>query len=264
MGIVCMVPPSLGAAKASARSELMAAALSKEFGRPVEPVVAETYAELERQANASEVDIVWCPSAICANLTHARDVFTVVRGGVSSYRSAIIARREDRLNVSHLGGKVAAWVDPLWAGGYVLAIALLRSRGVSPERTFSKQSFLGTHRAVALAVLQKDADVGALSVLGFHDDQLEEMMRWYVGPPGERLEALAVSELCPNDALVVTSKLPDDLAQQCSSSFTRAHTAGSQLLFALEAERMESGDLNSYRRAFSQIARKTMSPPNNR
>ncbi len=260
MGIVCLVPPSLGTAKASARAELMAAAITRELGKPVEPVVAETYAELERRTNACDVDIVWCPSAVCANLTLAREVFTIVRNGSPSYRSALIARREDQLNLSHLTGKVAAWVDPLSAGGHLLAISLLRSRGIDPELTFASQTFMGTHRAVALAVLQKDADVGALSVLGFRDDQLEEMMRWYVGPAGERLEALAVSERCPNDAVVLTSKLADDFAK-CSAALANAHTSGSQVLVALEAERLERAELGAYRRAFGSFTRRTTAPP---
>lgn len=255
MGIVCMVPPSLGAAKASARAETMAAALSRELGETVEPVVSASYADLEKQTSASDVDIVWCPAAVCANLSSAREVFTVVRNGASSYRSALIARREDRLDVQNLTGKVAAWVDPLSAGGHVLAIALLRARGVNADRVFAKQSFLGTHRAVAQAVLHKDADVGALSVFGFRDDQLEEMMRWYVGPPGEKLEALAVSERCPNDALVITSKLDVELARRCSSSLLKAHMTGSQLLLALEAERLEPVALEAYRSAFGRLPR---------
>lgn len=265
MGIVCMVPPSLGAAKASARAELLASALQRDLSVEVRVEVATNYGELERHLNEATVDVAWCPAAVCARLTRATALFSVVREGVSSYRSALIARREDRLNLLQLDGKRAAWVDPLSAGGYLLADALLKSRGLESERVFASQAFLGTHRAVALAVLQNDADVGAVSIHGVHDNALEAMMRWYVGPNGDRLEAIAVSERCPNDALVLSSRLPSALSGQLIEIASKAHEGakGSQVLAALECERLQQAELSSYQRAFVQLGpgRKTLPPP---
>jgi phosphonate transport system substrate-binding protein len=263
MGIVCVVPPALGAAKASARAELLAAALRRDLGVEVSAVVAANYGELERQLNDATVDVAWCPAAVCARLTRAAAAFSVVREGVSSYRSALIARREDKLNVLQLDGKRAAWVDPLSAGGHLLAVALLKSRGLSCERVFASQAFLGTHRAVALAVLQNDADVGAVSIHGVHDNALEAMMRWYVGPNGDRLETIAVSERCPNDALVISERLPIALTAQLTEILSKAHEGpkGSQVLAALECERFEPADLGSYKRAFASVGSSSKAPP---
>ncbi len=258
-----MVPPSLGAAKASARAELLAAALQRDLAVEVRAEVAANYGELERHLNEATVDLAWCPAAVCARLTRATALFSVVREGVSSYRSALIARREDRLNLLQLDGKRAAWVDPLSAGGYLLADALLKSRGLESERVFASQAFLGTHRAVALAVLQNDADVG--SIHGVHDNALEAMMRWYVGQNGDRLETIAVSERCRNDALVLSSRLPSALTAQLIEIASKAHEGakGSQVLAALECERLQQAELSSYQRAFVQLGpgRKTLPPP---
>jgi phosphonate transport system substrate-binding protein len=58
-----------------------------------------------------------------------------------------------------------AWVDASSASGYVVPCVWLRDNGFAPEELFDKQSFLGTHGAVARAVLRGEADVGATFAL---------------------------------------------------------------------------------------------------
>jgi phosphonate transport system substrate-binding protein len=255
-----LLPPSLGAAKATARAELIASELTRAFGAPVTTSVAASYAELEAFALGGEAEIVWCPSAVCAKLASARAVLTIVRDGRSDYRSALIARRGENVALGTLAGKRAAWVDPLSAGGYLLALALLRGRGLDVDRVFSSQAFLGSHRAVAIAVLDGNADVGAVSAHDASEAALASTLAWYVGAPAERLETIALTARCPNDAIVLTSKLsPDDAARIELELY--AEGARSRLSAALEAERFERASLADYARAFGLLAAKSAAPP---
>jgi phosphonate transport system substrate-binding protein len=267
--LTVVLPPSLGAAKATARAELLEAALARDLGEPVTAVVASTYAELE--ARAAEAPIVWAPAAVCAKLPAARAVFTIVRRGRATYRSALVGLRERGLTIDKLVGTRAAWVDPLSAGGYLLVAAMLRERGLDPERTFAVQSFLGSHRAAVEAVLHGSADVTAVSVVSPDADGLAEMLRWYAGPAGDRLTAIELSEACPNDAIVITTAVPEGQAARLADKLLPATPAGrarSRLLTALEAEGLVRGDLDDYRKLRTALVwagpRTSQRPPRSR
>src|SRR5262249_4393867 len=74
-----LFPPSLGQAKATARAELVSAALAHELEAQVDIEVAANYGELERRALVPEAHIVWAPSSVCARLEPtARAIFKVV------------------------------------------------------------------------------------------------------------------------------------------------------------------------------------------
>lgn len=275
MSLELVLPPSLGHAKAAARAEMLADGLSAAIGEPVVGSVAESYAHLEARAlgvsrdAGANVDLVWCPSAVCAKLPSAKGVYTIQRDGQTSYRSALVALRsppgKPAWNIASLHGARAAWVDPLSAGGYLLVAALLRSRGVDPERAFAAQAFLGSHRDVALAVLAGEADVGALSMHGFLDHEVAAMLRWYVGPPADKLEAIAVTERCPNDAIVVTERVPAVTAANVRAALEdQGSKPGSKLLTALESDGLVGASLAEYQRAFAPkplVTSRTSRPP---
>ncbi len=256
-----LLPPSLGAAKSEARAELCAAALSRELGVTVDAAVAADYAELESAAREGRADLIWMPSAVCARIPSVAALFMIVREGRTSYRSALIGRREDKLSLGTLAGRRAAWVDPLSAGGHLLAVALLRSRGVEPDRTFASQAFVGSHRAAALAVLHREADVAAVTAHGLDEASLAADLRWYIGAAGDQLEAFALTDRCPNDALVVTDQAPPSLLARFREVFVGTPAAGVAALFsALEAGGLAPGDPALYRAACG-ARRATTRPP---
>lgn len=268
MPLELVLPPSLGHAKATARAEMLSECLSAAVGDAVVASVAASYAELESRALGGSADLFWCPSAVCAKLLSTKGVYTIQREGQLSYRSALVAQRAQvgrpPRNIASLGGARAAWVDPLSAGGYLLAVALLRSRGVEPDKVFASQAFLGTHRDVVLAVLAGEADVGAVSMHGFLDHEVAVMLRWYVGPPGDKLESIAVTERCPNDAIVVSDRVPSPTAEKLQAALEeQGQRPGSKLLSALESDGLVAGVLADYQRAFAprSVLTRTSRPP---
>lgn len=256
--MIFVLPPSLGPAKATARAELLESALTRALDEPVSVVVAASYAELEQRAVAGDAEVVWAPAAVCAMLPSVRAIFTIVRDGRSSYRSALVGRRDGGLSVETLAGTRAAWVDPLSAGGYVLVAAMLRERGIDPERVFASQTFMGSHRAAVEAVLHGDADVTAVSVASADAESIAERLRWYAGPAGDRLTAIAFTDMCPSDAIVITAMVGEERAAELAAKLvpaTQHARARSKLLSALEAEGLVPADIADYRKLRGALLR---------
>ena len=98
-----MLPPSVGVARAKARGELLEASLAIEMGEEVQVLVAEDYAAITRGVREATVELVWAPSAVCAEIeSEARAIWKTVREGRSEYRSALVARVEARLALERL------------------------------------------------------------------------------------------------------------------------------------------------------------------
>jgi phosphonate transport system substrate-binding protein len=238
VALTLLMPPSLGAAKATARAELFDGALSTELGETIVVAVASSYKELCDRALAGDVHMVWAPAGICSQLEpSARAIFKVVRYQSTTARSALVARRKDRLSMARLRGKHAAWVDPLSVGGYLLAVAHLRRCGVEPDVVFATQVFLGNHPAVLEAILHGEADVGAVTIGGDDDRMVATALRTYVGAASEYIDVIELTACAPTDAFVLCGSIPpplaDKIARVLSPGWTRTPW---KLLSILEAE----------------------------
>ncbi len=270
MPLTFALPPSLGTAKSAARAELIEGALFRDLGERAKVVIAASYGELAELASSGRAQLLWAPTMVCTRLASARAVFTIARNGTTAYRSVLIARKGQGSSLSRLAGLRAAWVDPLSAGGYLLAVALLRARGIDVDATFSAQTFTGSHRGAIEAVLHGTADIGAVSARQPDEPSIGAMLRWYAGPAADQLTSLAVSEGCLNDALVISSsvseaegaRLIDKLVPSAPGAMAR-----SRLLAALEAERLVPAKLDDYHHLSALFAgemgprARTSSPP---
>ncbi len=251
-----LVPPSLGAARAEARAELLGDKLS--LGRdgldPLTVTVAADYEALERAVRSADAELVWAPSAVCALLAESpgrpvRAVLRAIRRGRSSYHSAIVARPSDGRSLGALTNARAGWVDPLSAGGYLLAASYLRQKGIEPNIAFSEQTFLGSHRAVIDALLEGRVDIGAVSAPSADHEEAHAAMRFYAGRAGVALAILAITEAIPNDALIVTAASSIEEGERLANLLAPppGRRAPSLLLTAMEADRLERTTLDSYR-----------------
>jgi ABC-type phosphate/phosphonate transport system substrate-binding protein len=251
VALTFLLPPALGRAKAEARAEVIGSALEHKLGEVVKAVVATSYAEIEERMNAGEAHLVWAPAGVVAKLPSARAVFTIRREGQTSYRSALVGRRADNLTLATLAGTRAAWVDPLSAGGYLLANARLRDAGLDPAKMFATQSFFGSHRAAVEAVLHETADVTAVSSQQMDPASMVEKLRWYAGPAGDKLVPITFSESCLNDAIVLPSSLGKAMAARLAQKLVppaQGPVPSSRFLAALEAEGLVQTPLEEYHR----------------
>ena len=130
----------------------------------------------------------------------------VVRGGALQTRGVLLTRAEGPTQLAELPGTRVAWVDKASLAGYLLPVAALRARGVSPERTFFQQTFCGSFRAALDALLAGEVDVAALVAPATGEDVLAGVEE--VAPGTRRdVRALLVTGRGPLDAVAAAPTL---------------------------------------------------------
>lgn len=182
-------------------------ALGDASGFDVTPVGVWYYQRLLEAVDVGDIDVVWLPPILAAQATrdrHAIPIALPVRGGVSAYSTALFAREGSKVRrLEDLQGARAAWVDRQSVSGYLLIRAHLRARGVDPDRALGEGIFLGSHEAVARAVLDGAADVGATFV--YLDAERDEPLQagWGHG----KVQVIASAGPIPADVLAVSACL---------------------------------------------------------
>ncbi|MCC6524918.1 MAG: PhnD/SsuA/transferrin family substrate-binding protein [Polyangiaceae bacterium] len=140
-------------------------ALGRALSVPVTGAAYASYDELLEVVALGRFELVWLPPLLALRAARgaaAEAVVLPVRNGAVSYSTALFVRPDSPIRgVDDLGGSRIAWVDRLSVGGHLVARALLRARGLDPQRVFAEERFLGSHGAVARAVERGRADVGA-------------------------------------------------------------------------------------------------------
>ena len=242
-----LFPPTLGRVRASARAQLLAETLGRQIGRRTIVKVAQTYAELEESVLARQVDVAWAPPSICARAEQREQtILKAVRQNRSMYRSALICRQGDQLDVDHLQGKRAAWVDPLSTGGHLLAASLLKQRGYDPESLFSSQKYHGSYQGALLSIIRGQADISSIYAYGVEDVDVRWSLSEHVGASEVQLQAFAFTDESPSDGLIDTgaSEHTKDLFDLLlNNPRNRARTL---LLELIEAENLERAAENDY------------------
>ncbi len=247
------LPPSLGEEAAGERARRLEAFLGAALQRRVEVVVAASYDALARELLAGKLDAAWAPPYVCARV-EAMGVQVLVRGvrgGSSSYRAALICRAGAQIKLDRLDGLRALWADPDSVGGYLLAVALLRSKGIHASTVFTEQGFAGSYRAAVEGLLAGKADLTSvfapLARAGRPDATgIEEVA------PGKSadISVVAFTEETPNDgvAVSVTAPIPTVKALEASLLKLQGSEEGSQLLRDIfNAERFEPAPRMGYR-----------------
>lgn len=202
------LPPSLPMAPPPGGMARLRRVLSGALGRAVELVAAPDDEHLVEAARTGRVDAVWAPPLACARLEAlgARVLARAVRGGTLQTRGVLLSRADGPHALSELPGTRVAWVDKASLAGYLLPVAALRAKGLSPERTFFQQTFYGSFRATLDALLAGEVDLAALVAPATGEDVLggvEEMA------PGMRRDVrpLLVTGRGPLDAIAAAPTL---------------------------------------------------------
>jgi phosphonate transport system substrate-binding protein len=178
------------------------------------------YHTLLEAIEKGEVDVAWLPPILAAQATARGQVVPIalpVRNGFCCYSTALFTREESTLHVPRdIAGARAAWVDKQSAAGFLIIRAHLKSLGVDFAKAFGSEQFLGSHSAVARAVMEGDADVGATFV--YLDPKS-------LGAPGHiapvtagwgsaRVRILAHAGPIPSDVIAVSARTSHALRTQ--------------------------------------------------
>jgi len=174
-----------------------------------------------------------------------------VRRGRSSYRAALVARAGSGLTVEKLRGTRAAWVDRSSVGGYLLAVAYLKARGLEPAKTFAAQQLAGSYKVALEAVLAGTADVASIfcppEPTGLTYSEGVEVV---LPGRGGAFELIAYTEEAPNDGVPVGTSVAPELVGSLERALLGLHESedGKRLLAEIFAmERFESAPRMGYR-----------------
>ncbi|MBX7099076.1 MAG: phosphate/phosphite/phosphonate ABC transporter substrate-binding protein [Myxococcaceae bacterium] len=245
------LPPSLGAAAAGTRGTRLESYLNAVLGRATSVVVPASYEALARELLAGRVDSAWAPPFVCARI-EAMGVRVLVRGvrnGASTYRAALMCKKGAGLELDVLAGKRAVWADRDSVGGYLLPMALLRSKGQDPGRIFLSQGFAGSYRAALEVVLRGDADVTSIFAPAGKTSGATGLAELWPEKKDD-FEVVGFTEESPNDGVAVAVGTPAALVTKLEQVFTALHDSdeGRGILHdTFNAERFESAPRMGYR-----------------
>lgn len=157
--------------------ETIAGALARYLG-PCVPVRCETPRELATRYEEGELQLLWSsPTLALTALSDAVPLVTSVRQGVAYYHGVLFTQRESDVKTPmDARGRKVAWVAETSAAGFLFARVALASLGVELVDFFGEEMFVGSHGAVADAVLSGDADLGATFGVFEHGDASQPLL----------------------------------------------------------------------------------------
>jgi phosphonate transport system substrate-binding protein len=224
--------------------------LTRDLGTVFMPLHAKTYGDLADNFVNGKVDVAWMPPLVCIELEkkHASSALVLpVRGGSMTYFSALFARLNGPRSLSEVRGATVGWVDPESSSGYLVPRLHLLAHGRNLASMFAREVMLGSHAAVLEAVEIGRVDVGATHCAS-------KAPQW-ITPRGDPrpLEALTVAGPIPNDAIVLSARLPDALRRRLLHWFTtleatRAAELTAALLGAVQFRSASFGHFSPLRR----------------
>lgn len=205
-----------GSPGAADRLAALSAELERALARPVVPKVLPTYAALTDETRAGRAEVLWAPPLVAMDLEDAglaSIALCCARGGQVTYHAALFTHHASRFEkLADLAGSRAAWVDAHSTAGYLVPRMRLEVEGLDPATLFAGESFLGTHAAVACAVLAGEADVGATYLSLDPDTGRPLSAGWLEAGAGiNGAFILATAGPIPSDAIALSTRLPDEL-----------------------------------------------------
>jgi phosphonate transport system substrate-binding protein len=262
-GLRLGLPPSLGKVGAQDKADRLATFLTRSLAQPWQVVVAESYDVLAKDILSGRLDAAWAPPFVCARI-EAMGVRVLVRGvrrGASAYRAALLGRADARITLDRLQGLTALWVDRDSVGGYLLAMAYLKGRGLDPAKTFFAQQFAGSYREAVEGVAKGRAEVTSLFAppanvsndgLAGLDDVAPQLRR--------ELAVVALTDESPNDGIAVAMSVQPTLADSLQKTLLGMQSgaeSASLLKDVFNAERFEAAPKMGYR-ALYRVALATL------
>src|SRR4051812_29533540 len=198
--------------------QLLSDELNKETGLSFKGDVPTSYAAVVEAMCADRVDVGWV-SPLAYILAHQKcnaDMSLVsVTGQGTKYWAAVVTRVDSPIQkIEDLKGKRFAWVDPGSTSGYLIPRTMLEGRGVTQD-SLGQQVFAGGHDKVGLAVLNGQADAGAMGL-----DSIPRLNSVYPNADKE-LRVVEQSPDIPNDGVAFRKGLPDDTVKKIREALLR-------------------------------------------
>jgi len=210
--------------------EILCRALSAGLGSAVEPLLAQDYADLLKNVIEGKADLAWLPPLLHARAAEqgARLVAVPERSGWLTFRSALLVRKDDPVqSVQKLSGVRAAWRDKSSASGYLFPRLDIVAVGAPAEKTFSSETFYGSVKTAAEAVVRGEADLCTCYVsdaAAYDPQRANEEIARALGPLANSLRVLHVTESIPPDGFVIAPRVGDAEQRAVGEALLKMHT----------------------------------------
>jgi phosphonate transport system substrate-binding protein len=149
------------------RFKVLAGYVSEKTGVQIRLTILSRYGNVLEKFKEERMDGAFLGSFTGALAISKLGLDPIVRpvnlDGEATYSGYIFVRKGSGIRrVEQMKGKKMAFVDRATTAGYIFPIAYLKRHGINNINTFFKEYyFTGSHDAAILAVLNKEADIGA-------------------------------------------------------------------------------------------------------
>lgn len=177
------------------------------IGVPIQVVIAEDYASIERGLADGTFDAaLGTPLAYVQARERDPGIYllaTQVAEGTTSYLGYVYTRADTPFETfADLAGRSFCYVDPYSTSGFVYPRAMLRQRGHDPDSFFARTEFGRNHGTCLRRVLSGAVDAAAISSGAVATARRQ-------GLPIHLIRVVAQTPRIPYDAWIASSRLPD-------------------------------------------------------
>lgn len=227
-----------GSSAAKSHLTTLCRELSQMLDREVTPKILPSYTALPKWLESGGAHIVWAPPLMAVEIARSGSgvlALSCSRGGDTGYHAALFTQHSSSIaTLADLKGAHVAWVDTQSAAGYVVPRMHLAREGLDPTKLFGRESFLGTHERVSIAVLDGDADVGATYVSLDPETKRPMSAGWLEAGAGVNgAFVLATIGPIPSDAIALSAKLSPETRAKITKALTRLPVSSPEQVGAL-------------------------------
>ena len=194
--------------------------LGEQLGVPVEILLFRSYETIYQNLIRGKLELAWVGTAFYAGLSDPQflPIVSPLWYGNKSYRGQVLVHANSSYyKIEDLPGAKMAFVGKSSSSGYFFPLLLLKEHGVELN-DFDEFAFLEKHDAVVYAVLTKQFDAGA-TYEGILD------LKRFINHKA-RFRVLDSTVDIPNEPILASPKLAEDLTNAISSAFIEANSAG--------------------------------------
>jgi len=216
--------PSVDAKVIDANSKVMKDWLEKNTPYKYEIHVPQSFIAVVEAFGAKRADVAALNSFgyYLAHKKYAAEArLTVIRFGLPTYRSEILAKKGRFKTLKDLNSKKMAFVDPASMSGYILPMKFLADEGSKPGETV----FAMKHDNVVSMIYQGQADAGAAFYSppdakdGIQDAR--RLVKTQYPDVEDKVEILALTGEIPNDPITFRADMPEEMKKAVAEAFLK-------------------------------------------
>jgi|LGOV01.1.fsa_nt_gb phosphate/phosphite/phosphonate ABC transporter binding protein len=186
------------------------------IGYKVRTMIVKDYEALSNGMKDGVIDVAWFSPFAYVNAHDKIGIEPLVSpkvNGKVSYNGYIITRKDTYIKeLNDLKGKKFAYVDEGSASGYLYARHIIKSKGMNPDKIFSKADCLGSHDSVIKAVLSGEFDAGAT-----YNEAMDDAVKNGISMDNFRI--IAKTAEIPKDAIAINPKRSKELSEKLKNAF---------------------------------------------